>query len=163
MEIEPSVYTAVFETFSAITNFSQLNDETLLQDVYGHGGYSIITFSHDYQTTHSKAFIQFTSDGKPGQINFQIRYYGSSNNSSSLYFLFYSRVISRRVGAAFYHAIFDVDDVQYENQILYFEDLNLNGTKIKRLADPTEDKDAVHKNMLMIKLKQYQLLLHQIY
>ena len=86
-----------------------------------------------------------TSDGQPGQINFQIRYYGSRYNNSTLYFLFYSRVIARRLGTAFYHAIFDVDDIQYESQILHFEDLNLNGNKIKSLADPTENKDAVHK------------------
>ena len=115
-----SVYTAVFETFTTIStgNFTQLNNETLLQQVNGHGGYSIITFSHDYQTTHSKAFIQFTSDGQPGQITYEIRYYGSSYSNSSLYFLFYSRVVPGRVGAAFNHALFDVDDVQYENQIL---------------------------------------------
>ena len=78
------VYTVVFETFSAISggNVTQLNNETLITQVYGHGGYTIITFSHDYQTTHSKAFIQFNSDGQPGQINFQIRYYGSSYNIS---------------------------------------------------------------------------------
>ena len=90
------VYTVVFETFSAISagNVTQLNNETLITQVYGHGGYTIITFSHDYQTTHSKAFIQFTSDGKPGQIIFQIRYYGSSYNNSTLNFLFYSRVVA---------------------------------------------------------------------
>ena len=151
------VYTAVFETFSALiyspTNINILNNETLLQDVHGNGGNSIITFSHDYQTTHSKAFIQFTSDGQPGEITFQIRYYGSSYNNSRLNFLFYSRVVAGRVGAAFNHALFDVDDVQYENQILYFEDLNLNGNKIKSLADPTENKDAVHKKYVDDKIK----------
>ena len=52
------VYTVVFETFSAISagNVTQLNNETLITQVYGHGGYTIITFSHDYQTTHSKDF-----------------------------------------------------------------------------------------------------------
>ena len=66
------VHTVVFETFSAISagNVTQLNNETLITQVYGHGGYTIITFSHDYQTTPSKAFIQFNSDGQPGQINF---------------------------------------------------------------------------------------------
>ena len=51
------VYTVVFETFSAIYNIftgsiTQLNDETLLQQVHGDDNYKIITFSHDYQTTH---------------------------------------------------------------------------------------------------------------
>ena len=58
------VYTVVFETFSTISadNVTQLNNETLITQVYGHGGYTILTFSHDYQTTHSKAFIQFYSN-----------------------------------------------------------------------------------------------------
>ena len=55
------VYTAVFESFSAIvaspTNINILSNETLIIQVYGHGGYQIITFSHDFQTTHSKDFI----------------------------------------------------------------------------------------------------------
>ena len=149
------VYTAVFENFSAIStgNFTQLNNETLLQQVIGHGGYCIINVSHDYQTTHSKAFIQFTSDGQPGCIDFQISYYGSSYNNSTLHFLFYSRVVSGRQGAAFNHALFDVDDVQYRNQILYFEDINLNENKIKSLSDPTENRDAVHKKYVDDKIK----------
>ena len=77
------VYTAVFETFTAIYDIStisvtQSNNETLLQQVHGDANYTIITFSHDYQTTYSKAVIQFTSNGQAGEITFQIRYYGSS-------------------------------------------------------------------------------------
>jgi len=140
------VYTAVFETFSTIST-GQLNNETLLQQVNGHGGYKIITFSHDYQTTHSKAFIQFTFDGQPGSITFQIRYYGSSYNNSNLNFLFYSRVVAGRQGTAFNHSLFDVNDIQYQNQILYFEGLNLNENKIKGLADPTDDKDGANKKV----------------
>ena len=149
------VYTVVFETFSAISagNVTQLNNETLITQVYGHGGYTIITFSHDYQTTHSKAFIQFNSDGKPGQINFQIRYYGSSYNNSTLNFLFYSRVVAGKQGTAFNHALFDVDDVQLKNQILYFEDVNLNENKIKGLAAPSEDKDGANKKYVDDEIK----------
>jgi len=69
-------YTAVFETFSATipssSNIILLNNETLIQQVHGDDNYEIITFSHDYQTTHSKAFIKFSSNGKPGEITFQI-------------------------------------------------------------------------------------------
>ena len=144
------VYTAVFETFSAIYNIftgsiTQLNDETLLQQVHGDDNYKMITFSHDYQTTHSKAVIQFTSNGKAGEITFQIRYYGSSYNNTSLNFLFYSRVVAGRQGTAFNHALFDVDDVQLENQILYFDDVNLNDNKLKNIANPTEDEDGANK------------------
>ena len=144
------VYTAVFETFSAIYNIftggiTQLNDETLLQQVHGDDNYKIITFSHDYQTTHSKAVIQFTSNGKAGEITFQIRFYGSNDINLALNFFFFSRVITGRHNTAFDHALFDVDDVQLTNQILYFEDVNLNGNKIKNIAQPTEDEDGANK------------------
>ena len=144
------VYTAVFETFPAIYNIftgniTQLNDETLLQQVHGDDNYKIITFSHDYQTTHSKAVIQFTSNGQAGEITFQIRYYGSSYNNPTLSFFFFPRVIAGRQGTAFDHALFDVDDVQLTNQILYFDDVNLDGNKIKNIAQPTEDEDVANK------------------
>ena len=144
------VYTAVFETFSAIYNIftgniTQLNDETLLQQVHGDDNYKIITFSHDYQTTHSKAVIQFTSNGQAGEITFQIRYYGSNYTNLDLNFFFFSRVIVGRQGTAFDHALFDVDDVQLTNQILYFDDVNLDGNKIKNIASPTEDEDGANK------------------
>ena len=151
------IYTVVFELFSGISGISggvtQLNNETLLQQVHGDANYKIITFSHDYQTTHSKAFIQFNSNGQAGEITFQIRYYGSSYNNSTLNFLFFSRVLAGRVGTAFNHALFDVDDVQLKNQILYFEDVNLNENKIKGLAAPSEDKDGANKKYVDDEIK----------
>ena len=51
------VYTVVFQTFSANfgspSNITTLNNETLITQVHGDANYKIITFSHDYQTTHS--------------------------------------------------------------------------------------------------------------
>ena len=143
------IYTVVFELFSGISGISgsvtQLNNETLFQQVHGDANYKIITFSHDYQTTHSKAFIQFNSNGQAGEITFQIRYYGSSYNNANLNFFFYSRVVAGKVGTAFNHALFDVNDVQLANQILYFDDVNLDGNKIKNIAQPTEDEDVANK------------------
>ena len=151
------IYTVVFELFSGISGISgsvtQLNNETLLQQVHGDANYKIITFSHDYQTTHSKAYIQFNSNGQAGEITFQIRYYGSSYNNPSLNFLFFSRVISGKIGTYFDHALFDVDDVQLKNQILYFEDVNLNENKIKGLAAPSEDKDGANKKYVDDQIK----------
>ena len=152
------IYTVVFETFSGTSflspsNITQLNNETLLQQVHGDVNFKIITFSHDYQTTHSKAYIQFSSNGQAGEITFQIRYYGSSYNNSRLYFFFYSRVISGKIGTYFDHALFDVDDVQLKNQILYFEDVNLNENKIKGLAAPSEDKDGANKKYVDDQIK----------
>ena len=142
-------YTVIFETFSAnivsASNITFLNNETLLQQVRGDAKYKIITFSHDYQTTYSKSYIQFTTNGNPGDITFEIRYYGSSYNNSNLHFLFYSQVVAGRIGYAFNHKIFDIDDVQLNNQILYFEDLNMNNNNIKKLAPPREKNDAANK------------------
>ena len=74
------IYTAIFEIFSAVipspSNITFLNRESLIQIPVGDNNYKIITFSHDYQTTHSKEFIQFTSNGQPGEITFQFRFYG---------------------------------------------------------------------------------------
>ena len=151
------IYTVVFELFSGISGISgsvtQLNNETLITQVYGDANYKIITFSHDYQTTHSKAFIQFNSNGQAGEITFQIRYYGSSYNNSTLNFLFFSRVILGKIGTYFDHALLDVDDVQYKNQILYFEDLNVNDNKLKGLAAPSEDKDGANKKYVDDQIK----------
>jgi len=94
--------TALFEIFAAVTpslaNITFLNRESLIQVPNGDNNYNIITFDHDYQTTHSKEFIQFTSNGQPGEITFQFRFYGPEYNNSSLSFLFYSRVVSGKVG-----------------------------------------------------------------
>ena len=152
------IYTVVFETFSGTSflspsNITQLNNETLLQQVHGDVNFKIITFSHDYQTTHSKASIQFSSNGQAGEITFQIRYYGSSYNNLGLYFFFYSRVISGKQGTAFNHALLDVDDVQDKNQIIYFEDVNINDNKLKGLAAPSEDKDGANKKYVDDQIK----------
>ena len=40
-------------------------------------------------------------------------------------------MILGKIGTYFDHALLDVDDVQYKNQILYFEDLNVNDNKLK--------------------------------
>lgn len=58
---------------------------------------------------------------------------------------FFSRVIAGRQRTVFNHALFDVDSIQYNNQILCFKPLNLNGSIIKDLADPTDKKYATNK------------------
>ena len=140
-------YTLLFESFSAIINssFTHVNDEVLNSQVFGHNGIRIITFDHDYQTTFSKSIIQFYTDGNTGDITFQIQSYGTNYNNPDLYFLFYSRVVSGKQSLAFNHNLFDVNDVQLQNQILYFEDVNLNGNMISGLGDPQNDTDAANK------------------
>ena len=141
--LEKGDYTVIFETF-IILHKSILNDETLITNVYGDDNFNIITFSHDYQTTYSKVYIQFTSNGKAGQITFQIRYYGSSYNTN-IKFLFFSRVVKGKINTSFNHNLFNVNDVQLRNKILYFEDVNLNDNIISGLGDPQNDTDATNK------------------
>jgi len=142
-------YTALFEIFSATllspTNITFLNRESLIQVPDGDKNYKIITFAHDYRTTHSKEFIQFPSNGRPGKITFQFRFYGPEYNNPGLSFLFYSRVVSGKEGYALDHCLFDVDQVQLRNQMLYFEDINMNDNKIKGLAEPSEDDHAPNR------------------
>jgi len=145
----PGTYTALFEIFLATipspTNITFLNRESLIQVPNGDENYKIITFSHDYQTTDSKAFIQFTSNGQPGEITFQFRFYGPEYNNVGLSFLFFSRVVSGKVDTAFHHQIFDVDQVQLKDQILYFHDIQMNDNKIKGLGEPSADSHAANR------------------
>jgi len=92
-------YTSLFEIFSATipspTNINLLNREFMIQVPVGDNNYKIITFSHVYQTTLSKAFIYFTSNGQPGEITFQFRFYGPEYNHTGLSFLvlFFTRFL----------------------------------------------------------------------
>ena len=141
-------YTVIFETFTGLkdgSNVTYLNNETLLQQVHGDSHISILNFNHDYQTTHSKAIIKFTTNGQSAEINFEIRYYGSSFNNSNLNMLFFSRVVKGSVGDNFNHDIFNINDIQLQNQTLYFEDINMNGNQIQNIAAPIIDNDAANK------------------
>ena len=46
---------------------------------------------------------------------------------------------------SFNHNIFNVSDVDDNHEILYFENLNLNGNLINGLGNPTDQADAVNK------------------
>ena len=147
--LERGIYTVVFETFS-FSN-SLLNDETLLYSVHGDAHFQIITFSHDWEsgsggnTPHSKAYIQFSSDGQPGEIKFQIRYYGRSYNNLSLDLLFYSRVLRGKHTNTFDHQLFDVKETESVNAFLFFEDINMNDNRIYGLPQPTEPQQPATK------------------
>ena len=147
--LERDIYTVVFETFSFCNNL--LDDETLLQSVHDDDHVRILTFSHDWQsksggnTPHSKAYIQFSSDGQSSEIKFQIRYYGSSYNEAGLNLLFFSRVLRGKHNDTFDHQLFDVKESDYGGEFLFFEDLNLNNNKITNVKDPVHDGDVVNK------------------
>ena len=128
-----------------------LNDETLLQSITGDDHFKVLTFSHDWQSNsggnipHSKAYIQFSSDGQSGEIKFQICYYGSSYNQAGLDLPFFSRVLRGKHNDTFNHLLFDVKEIEYGGEFLFFEDLNLNNNKITNLAGPEKDGDAITK------------------
>ena len=147
--LERGIYTSVFELFSSRNNI--LNDETLLQNLRGDSHYKVLNYSHDWEsdsggnTPHSKAYIQFSTDGSPGEIKFEIQYYGSYYNQSGLDLLFYSRVLRGKHNNTFDHQLFDVKESDYLNHLLFFEDFNLNKNRITNLGGPVRDDDAVNK------------------
>ncbi len=105
----------------------------------------INTFDSDkISNQYTKSVIQFSSDGRAGEITFQIRYYGNHYNKN-VRFLFYSRVIKGKQATSFDHTIFNVSDVDDNHKILYFENLNLNGNLIDGLGDPKYLANAANK------------------
>ena len=143
--LKAGIYTVVFEIFTrSAVSPPILSDETLITQVHGDDNYNVITFSHDYNGKYTKAFIQFSSNGQPGEITFQIRYYGSRFRNFLL-FLFYSRVIAGKQNTHFNHNLLSVKSTDYSGTILYFEPINMNSQKIVNLSDPTGPKDAANK------------------
>ena len=142
------IYAAVFELFSSYNDI--LSNETLLQNLRGDSHYKVLNYSHDWEsdsggnTSHSKAFIQFSTDGSPGEIKFEIQYYGSHYNQSGLDLLFYSRVLQGKHNDT-YNRLFDVKESEYGGEFLFFEGLILNNNKITNLGGPVRDDDAVNK------------------
>ena len=57
----------------------------------------------------------------------------------------YSRVIKGKQSTSFDHTIFNVIDVVDNHNILYFENLNLNGYLIDGLGDPEDLANATNK------------------
>ena len=143
--LKAGIYTVVFEIFTrSAVSPPILSDETLITQVHGDDNYNVITFSHDYNGKYTKAFIQFSSNGQPGEITFQIRYYGSRFRNFLL-FLFYSRVIAGKQNTHFNHNLLSVSSTNFTGTILYFEPINMNNEKIINIGNPTDPKDAVNK------------------
>ena len=147
-QLESGSYTVIFEIFVISPNNLFLSDDTIIYHVYGDSHYSITTFnSNKINGQYTRSMIQFTTDGGAGVddgIKFQIKYFGSQYNNN-IKFLFYSRVIKGSQSTSFDHAIFNVSDVQDNHEILYFENLNLNGNLINGLGNPVDNNDATNK------------------
>ena len=117
----------------------------MITQVNGDSNFNVTTFSHDFNGQYSKAFIQFSSNGQPGEVTFQIRYYGSKYNNNRLVFNFYSSVIAGKQNTHFNHNLLSVNSTDYSGTILYFEPINMNSQKIVVLAGPTDPKGAATK------------------
>ena len=153
--LESGTYTVVFEIFPTIFDKGTLyhqNNEVLLQSVHGDSNFQIITFSHDWQSNsggnipHSKAYIQFNSNDGSGTINFQIRYYGSNYADSRLAIFFSTRTLKGKHDDTFNHDIFDIREGQgYNDQFLFFEDINMNDNRIYGLPLPTGPQQPATK------------------
>ena len=148
--LETRVYTSIFEIFSIGDAGGFIEDDNLIFEVKGDVHYKILTFGHDkIDNRYTKFYIQFTSDGQPGSITFELSYYGIQFDKN-IKVLFYSRVVKGRETTDFNHNIFYVSDVQDNHQILYFENLIMNGNKIKGLGDPVSDTDVTNKKYVDI-------------
>ena len=153
--LESGTYTVVFEIYPTLFDKGTLyhqNNEVLLQSVHGDQNFQIITFSHDWQSNsggnipHSKAYIQFNSNGESGTINFQIRYYGSNYADSRLTIFFFARTLKGKHDDTFNHDIFDIREGQGSNdQFLFFEDINMNDNRIYGLPLPTGPQQPATK------------------
>ena len=147
-QLESGSYTVIFEIFIIGPNNVFLVDDTIIYHVNGDSHYSITTFnSNKINGQYTRSMIQFTTDGGAGVddgIKFQIKYFGSQYNKN-IKFLFYSRVIKGSQSTGFEHDIFNVSDVDDNHEILYFENLNLNGNLINGLGDPVDNNDATNK------------------
>ena len=153
--LESGTYTVVFEIFPTILDGNVLNhqnNEVLLQNVHGDQIFQMITFSHDWQSNsggnipHSKAYIQFNSNDGSGTINLQIRYYGSNYADSRLTMFFFARTLRGKHDDSFNHDIFDLREGQgYNDQFLFFEDININENRIYGLPQPTGPQQPATK------------------
>ena len=159
-KLESGSYTVIFEIFVIGTSGGFLVDDTIIYHVNGDSHYSITTFnSNKINGQYTRSMIQFTTDGGAGVddgIKFQIKYFGSQYNKN-IKFLFYSRVIKGSQSTSFNHDIFNVSDVDDNHDILYFENLNLNGNLINGLGNPVDNNDATNKTYADIKNAQQDI------
>ena len=115
---------------------------------YGDSHHTITTFnSNMINGQYTKSMIQFTTDGGAGMddgIKLPMKYFGSQYDKN-IKFLFYSRVIKGTQSTSFNHDIFNVSDIDDNHEILYFENLNLNGNPINSLGNSADQADAANK------------------
>ena len=103
--------------------------------------YHILKFDDDdsLDTRHdTKGIIWFTADGN-GSFNIELRFW----DKSITHFVVLSRCVEGEVNLGFRIDIFNVP--HNSSSTFYFEDINMNGRKIKIVGDPTDDGDGTNK------------------
>ena len=108
--------------------------------------YNILKYDDDDSTqtrNHTKGIIWFTSDGSAGSIELGFRFF----DKSITHFVILSRCVEGKVNLGFSLNIFNVSST-VGDVTLYFEDINMNRRKIKKLGGPTDDGDAINKKYL---------------
>ena len=103
--------------------------------------YHILKFDDDdsLETRHdTKGIIWFTADGN-GSFNIELRFW----DKSITHFVVLSRCVEGKVNLGFRIDIFNVP--HNSSSTFYFEDINMNGRKIKNLGDPADNADATNK------------------
>ena len=106
--------------------------------------YHILKFDDDdsLDTRHdTKGIIWFTADGN-GSFNIELRFWVKSIT----HFVVLSRCVEGEVNLGFRIDIFNVP--HNSSSTFYFEDINMNGRKIKNLGDPTDGGDATNKKYI---------------
>ena len=142
--LNPGTYSILFEIFGYNgSNVVSDGDSDRLLFFNVEGDPAIPDFDHEWFSNYAKAYIIFNNSKRDVEITLQFRYYGSSN--SNFKFLFFSRCVKGVQKTGFDHTIFNGIDVQDNHNILYFENLNLNGNLINGLGDPIHLDSATNK------------------
>ena len=113
--------------------------------------YHILKFDDDdsLDTRHdTKGIIWFTADGN-GSFNIELRFW----DKSITHFVVLSRCVEGEVNLGFRIDIFNVP--HNSSSTFYFEDINMNGRKIKIVGDPTDDGDGTNKKYVDTANKSY--------
>ena len=137
-----STYSALFYLYG-YKNDSIMTGLDLGPILYGVDGtnYNILKYDDDDSMetrNHVKGIIWFTTDGD-GSMNIELRFF----DKSITHFVVLSRCVEGKVNLGFSIDIFNVP--HNSSSTFYFEDINMNGRKIKNLGDPTDDGDAANK------------------
>ena len=142
-----STYSALFYLYG-YKNDSIMTGLDLGPILYGVDGtnYNILKYDDDDSMetrNHVKGIIWFTADGD-GSMNIELRFF----DKSITHFVVLSRCVEGKVNLGFSINIFNVS--HDSSSIFYFEDINMNGRKIKIVGDPTDDGDGTNKKYVDI-------------